>query len=157
MDNAKLLEKIEALGKSNAGDEEAANAVNAAPHATEKARVDVPTRLAMSVMMSANVWGAVRRATEPGGEDAVRDAAYNVVDCVLHGGEYIRTSVTQAYDRVSASLQTLVTAGVMPTQVRAGLLSLAEKPRLWAEVELGRLVTARDVGLARGGSAGGTE
>ena len=152
MDNQKLLAKIAELGKNSAGDEEAANAVNAEPHATEKMRVDVPTRLAMSVMMSANVWGAVRRATEPGGTDAVRDAAYNVVDCVLHGGENIRTSVNQAYDRVAASLQTLVGAGVMSSQIRSALLALAEKARPWAEVELGRLVTARDVGLARGGA-----
>lgn len=146
----KLLAKMAALDLKG-GDSAAAEAVNAASHESETQRVDVPTRLALGVMLVTDCWGPIVLACEAGNDREIRIAAINVVDCVrpqLDG--VIRTSNAQAYARVAASLQTLVSGGVMTANTRTALLAMADKPRSWAEVELGRAVTARDVGLARG-------
>lgn len=66
----------------------------------------------------------------------------------------IQTTVQARYEATVSALNGLVGAGLLSSVTRDALLAMADQPRSWAEAnDITTGVTARDVGLARGGVA----
>jgi hypothetical protein len=63
----------------------------------------------------------------------------------------ILTNIPEILIRIQQVLGFLVTKGVLTQEVVEALLALSERPQSWAEAVLGRAVSVRDIGLARGG------
>lgn len=115
-------------------------------------RVNVPVSEARGLLMRSAAWASIVLAADNSALQAdVRAAAITGRDSMLHLSE-IETSDPATYAVTEAMLGGLVAGGVIPSETRDALLALAEKPQSWSDINYnGAPVTARDVGIARGG------
>jgi hypothetical protein len=113
-------------------------------------RVDVPTGDVQEVLLTSGEWAGIVLAAESASTPGqVRTLAILMRDTVRQSST-IGTSQPPVYASTAVALTGLVQAGLLETQTRDALLSLVEKPQSWAAAH-GIEVTARTVGLARGG------
>lgn len=131
-------------------DSEVADALNAPDPEQEPARDATDMVAARGVLISLMAWPAVLRACNSNDQD-VSDAAILLRDSCSPPLTLILTNVPEILIRIQQVLGFLVTKGVLTQDVVEALLSLSERPQSWAEVVLGRAVSVRDIGLARGG------
>ena len=113
-------------------------------------RGDTPTGDVQEVLLAGGEWAGIVLAAESASTPSqVRTLAILMRDTVRQSN-VIRTGTPAIYASTAAALAGLVQAGLLATQTRDALLALAEKPQSWAAAN-GVDVTARTVGLARGG------
>ena len=131
-------------------DWEVAQVLNAPDVTLPTVRVDVPTGDVQEVLLTSGEWAGIVLAAESASTPSqVRTLAILMRDTVRQSST-IGTSQPLVYASTAAALAGLVQAGLLATQTRDALLSLVEKPQSWATAN-GIEVTARTVGLARGG------
>lgn len=127
-----------------------AQVLNAPDLALPTVRADVPTVYVQQVLLASGEWaGIVLAADNPSAPIAVRSLAILMRDTVRQS-TVINTAAPAIYASITAALDGLVDAALLTASTRDALLALAERPQSWAMAN-GVEVTARTVGLARGG------
>lgn len=123
--------------------------LNAPDPALPLKRVDVSTADAREVLLQTGEWSTVVMTAESAAAlMQVRGAAITLRD-TIELTTLIRATVPTIYAATETLLSGLVAAGVLTANTKDALLSLANKPQSWAEMN-GIEVTARTVALARG-------
>jgi hypothetical protein len=123
--------------------------LNAPDPALPLKRVDVSTADAREVLLQTEEWSTVVMTAESAAAlMQVRGAAITLRD-TIELTTLIRATVPTIYAATETLLSGLVAAGVLTANTKDALLSLANKPQSWAEMN-GIEVTARTVALARG-------
>lgn len=123
--------------------------LNAPDPALPLKRVDVSTADAREVLLATGDWSSVVLAAESAAAlMQVRGAAITLRDTILWT-DLIQATEPTIYAATEALLSGLVAAGVLKSSTKDALMSLANKPQSWAEMN-GIEVTARTVALARG-------
>jgi len=131
-----------------------AEALNAPDASLPTKRVKVPVSVVRSLYLARGFWGAiVRIAADSTKPDALRDLCTLTRDtCTLL--TEISTDDPVIYARAVASADALLGAGLIDQATRNDVVALADAVSSWADLNNGGVaVTARDVGLARGGVA----
>jgi len=151
-----LAERLALSDMQGLTDWQAAAALNAPDPTLSAKRVDVPTYNARGVLLATGEWGGVvllsRTAPSVEVPAALVAAAIVAVD-TMSLTTVIEATKPATWTAVQSLLGALVAAGVVSTGTRDILLALADVPQSWAESEGLSPITARDVGLARGGIA----
>lgn len=149
----RTLEDAVAEYPPDAPDWAVADDLNAPKPENGMKRVNVPVSAARGLLMRSGAWAAMVLAAENNADADVRAAAITGRDSMLHLTE-IETADPAVYAVTEVMLASLVAGGVLSASTRDDLLALAERPQSWADINNhGALVTARDVGIARGGIA----
>jgi len=130
-------------------DAEIVTALNAPDPTLPLKRVDVATADARELLLATGEWSAVVLAADAADAPVqVRGAAITLRD-TIELTSLIRATVPTIYVTTETLLSGLVTAGLLTASTKDALMSLANKPQSWAEMN-GIEVTARTVALARG-------
>lgn len=148
-----LAEKVATFAAS-VPDWAVADALNAPDDKLAKKRKDIPVSEARGMLMSRGHWGGIVLTTENDQAPIeLRSLCITVRDSMLTL-ESIYTSKPDIYANAFAMVQGLLGAGLIDQSTADDLIALAEAPQSWADLNYdGKQVTARDVGLARGGKA----
>lgn len=133
-------------------DWEAAEALNTPDAGLALKRVNVPTSEVRELMLANGSFAAIKLASENTAlPDVLRGACITAITTILHT-DLIEATKPSVYANTTALLTALVSAGVIVQGVADACLALADRPQSWAEAnDFPNGVTARDVGLARGG------
>jgi hypothetical protein len=115
----------------------------------------VPAADARRVLYRSGEWGAVCIAgsTNSTATLAVRSAAILLHELFTRE-DTVDTVNVPMRQRLAATINTLVTAGVLLAATRDELIALADRRPTYAEANNLPTITARDVGLARGAKGG---
>lgn len=115
-----------------------------------KKRVNVAVSDARGLLMQSGAWAStVLTAEDASAPVAVRAAAITARDSMT-----LLTEIATSDPAVYAATEAMLSALPIDATLKASLLALAEKQCSWADINNnGIAVTARDVGLARGGLA----
>lgn len=146
---------VDAVAKFAADDPDwaVADALNAIDDKLPKKRIDVAVSDARALLMTSGAWGGiVLTADNPAAPVEGRSLCITVRDAMLTL-QTIRSTDEATYASVVAMVDGLLGAGLITTPVHDALLAMAEAPQSWADVNMGRPVTSRDVGIARGSKA----
>lgn len=145
-----LAQRLALPDVQNLPDWQVAQVLNTPDVTLPTVRVDVPTGEVQEVLLTSGEWAGIVLAAESASTPGqVRTLAILMRDTVRQSS-IVGTSQPTVYASTAAALAGLVQAGLLAAQTRDALLSLAEKPQSWAAAN-GVEVTARTVGLARGG------
>lgn len=127
-----------------------AEILNTPDPALPKVRRAVNKRDAQEILLASGEWAAVSLAADnPAAPAQLRAACINLRD-TIRMTETIAMNNPAIYASVDQVLTGLVAAEFLSAGTREALLALAERSQSWAEAN-GVTVTARSVGLARGG------
>jgi hypothetical protein len=127
-----------------------AEILNAPDASLPMVRRSVNKRDAQEILLASSEWARVYKVAENTAAPAqLRDACINLRD-TIRLSETIAMNNPAIYAAVDAVLSGLVAAQFLTSQTRVALLALADQPQSWAEANNVE-VTARSVGLARGG------
>jgi hypothetical protein len=127
-----------------------AEILNAPDDSLPKVRRSVNKRDAQEILLASGEWAQVYMVAENTAAPAqLRGACINLRD-TIRLTETIAMDNPAIYAAVDAVLSGLVAAQFLTAQTRGALLALADQPQSWAEAN-NIEVTARSVGLARGG------
>jgi len=130
-------------------DAEIVTALNAPDPTLPLKRVDVATADARELLLATGEWSAVVLAADAADAPVqVRGAAITLRD-TIELTSLIRATVPTIYVTTETLLSGLVTAGLLTASTKDALMSLADRPQSWAEMN-GIEVTARSVAIARG-------
>lgn len=150
---AQTLEEAVLDYSSDTPDWAVANDLNTPKVELGMKRVNVSVSAARGLLMRSGAWAALVLAAENNPNADVRAAAITGRDSMVYLSE-IEMSDPAVYGVTEVMLAALVAGGVLTAATRDDLLELAEQPRSWADINnSGASVTARDVGIARGGIA----
>jgi hypothetical protein len=128
----------------------AAEILNAPDPGLPLRRVDVATAEVREIMLASGAFAAVAMAAENTAlPDVIRGKCITAIE-TIRSTSLIETTDPAVYTATTGLLNSLVTAGIMPQPVADACMALADQPQSWAEHN-GVEVTARTVGLARGG------
>lgn len=131
-------------------DWQAAERLNAPDPDLPAGHVDVATADAREILLATGEWArVVLTAGAEGQPEAVRSACIILRDTIT-GTMTIRATDPAIRAATETLLADLVAAGVLTAGTKDRLLSLTNRPSSWAG-HYGVEVTARTVGLARGG------
>lgn len=131
-------------------DWQAAQVLTAPDPALPTVRVDVLTGDVQQVLLASGEWAGIVLAAESADTPrGVRSLAILMRDTVRQS-TVIGTAAPAIYASITAALDGLVAAELLTAGTRDALLAMAERPQSWAAAH-GVEVTARTVGLARGG------
>lgn len=155
-----LAERLALPDVSGLNDQDAAAVINAPAAANGTVFQDFDPLDLFEVIWNAGEWGKLEQWSRPAptgtvgtpsAQDNVVQAAVAVVRVVMIG-RTIRASRAAVRTTLSTMFGALVTAGVIAAATRTALIALASRNATWGEVNgYPYGVTARDVGLARGG------
>lgn len=127
-----------------------AELLNAPDASLPKIRQPVATKDAQQILLSTGQWAAILLSAEnPETPMLLRSACINLRDTIRQSS-MINIDDDQIRAATDAVLIGMVGAGLITENVRIMLLALSERQQSWAEAN-GIEVTARSVGLARGG------
>lgn len=127
-----------------------ANLLNVPDVLLPKVKQKVATGVAQQLLLTTGEWAkAVVAAENETLSEEVRVAAILMRDTIRQSN-YIETDDPEAYEAVSLVLTKMVQVGLLSAATKDRLLALAERHPSWAEAN-NIPVTARTVGLARGG------
>ena len=127
-----------------------AEILNAPDASLPMVRRSVNKRDAQEILLASGEWAQVYMVAEDTAAPAqLRGACINLRD-TIRLTETIAMDNPAIYAAVDAVLSGLVAAQFLTSQTRVALLALADQPQSWAEANNVE-VTARSVGLARGG------
>lgn len=128
----------------------AANLLNVPDVSLPKVKQKVATGVAQQLLLTTGEWAkAVVAADNETLPEETRAAAILMRDTIRQSS-YIETDDPEAYEAVSLVLTKMVQVGLLSATTKDRLLALADRHPSWAEAN-GVQVTARTVGLARGG------
>lgn len=155
---ATLAQRLAQPDVAGLGDSQAADVLNRPDAANGTKRVDVAAVDARDLLLRWQVVGTIGvLLTRPPAAvpDAVIGLAVTVNETINPPPQakgVLTMSLPGYYAEISAMLDQMVVVGWITTGQKAELLALADAPRSWAEANgFPNGVTARDVGLARGG------
>jgi hypothetical protein len=110
----------------------------------------VDTKDVQEFLLASGEWSAIVIAADSLDTPLqVRGLAIAMRDTIRQSGT-IRMEVPHIYTAVATAIDGLVASGLISAETREVLLAMAERNQSWAEAN-GVTVTARTVGLARGG------
>lgn len=110
----------------------------------------VATNDAQELLLTTGEWSAIVIAADNTGIPPQLRALAIAMRDTIRQSDVIRMEVPQIYGAVATALGGLVAAEFISAETRDALLAMAENQQSWAEAN-GIEVTARSVGLARGG------
>jgi hypothetical protein len=147
-----LADRLAEPDMEGLSDTDAAAALNAPDPENGTVPVNVPTHEARGLLLTTGEWPAIVMAAEDASVPTqVRGLCILVRDTLTLTQE-LETTNPVRYGAILTVLNGLVQAELISVDTRDALLALAERPRSWAEANgWPQGVTARDVGLARGG------
>lgn len=131
---------------------DALNGPDAAANGTKA--VDAVVADARAILMTGGAWGGICLAAD----DATRPPATRAL-CVTVRDAHTQLTTFRMTDPATATaikgmVDNLLSASLVNQATHDALLALGAAPASWADINnSGRLVTARDVGLARGARA----
>ena len=127
-----------------------ANLLNVPDVSLPKVKQKVATGVAQQMLLTTGEWAkAVVAAENETLPEETRAAAILMRDTIRQSN-YIETDDPEAHEAVSLVLTKMVQVGLLSAVSKDRLLALADRHPSWAEAN-GVTVTARTVGLARGG------
>ena len=127
----------------------AANLLNVPDVSLPKVKQKVATGVAQQLLLTTGEWAkAVVAAENETLPEETRSAAILMRDTIRRS--YIEADDPEAYEAVSLVLTKMVQVGLLSAATKDRLLALADRHPSWAEAN-NIPVTARTVGLARGG------
>lgn len=128
-----------------------AEILNAPDVLLPKVKQKVATGAAQQLLLTSGEWAkAVVAAENETLPDEARAAAILMRDTIRQSN-YIEADEPEAYNAITLVLNKMVQVGLLLPATKDRLLALAERHPSWAEANNVK-VTARTVGLARGGS-----
>lgn len=135
-------------------DWQVADALNAPDASLPTKAVDVSVSDARAVLMTSGSWGGIVMAASDATKTAqVQELCITVRDAMTDLTRlYMSVPATNA--SVTGMMDGLLAASLITQATHDALLALSRAPSSWADVNNGGVpVTARDVGIARGGVA----
>ena len=148
-----LIDKVAESQFQGLPDWQVASVLNAPDSLLPLVKKDVSTADAKEILLGNGDWAAVvLTANNNSATDQIKGACIVLRDTILHTA-VVRTTVPDILLQTQTVLAALVGASVITQASRDALLALTERPVSWAEHNNLFPVTARDVGLARGGMA----
>ncbi|MCE2759742.1 MAG: hypothetical protein LW713_01695 [Acetobacteraceae bacterium] len=128
----------------------AANLLNVPDVSLPKVKQKVATGVAQQLLLTTGEWAkAVVAAGNEALPEETRAAAILMRDTIRQSS-HIEADDPEAYEAVGLVLTKMVQVGLLSAATKDRLLALADRHPSWAEAN-GVTVTARTVGLARGG------
>jgi len=148
-----LIDKVAESQFQGLPDWQVADVLNATDSLLPSVKKDVSTEDAKEILLGNGDWAAVvLTANNNSAPDQIKGACIVLRDTILHT-VVVRTTVPDILLQTQTVLAALVSASVITQASQNALLALTERPVSWAEHNNLFPVTARDVGLARGGVA----
>lgn len=148
-----LIDKVAESQFQGMPDWQVASVLNAVDLSLPLVKKDVSTADAKEILLGNGDWAAVvLTANNNSALDQIKGACIVLRDTILHT-VVVRTTVPDILLQTQTILAALVAASVITQASRDALLALTERPVSWAEHNNLFPITARDVGLARGGMA----
>ena len=148
-----LIDKVAESQFQGLPDWQVADVLNAPDFLLPLVKKDVSTADAKEILLGNGDWAAVvLTANNNNAPDQIKGACIVLRDTILHTA-VVRTTVPDILLQTQTVLAALVAASVITQASQSALLALTERPVSWAEHNNLFPVTARDVGLARGGVA----
>jgi hypothetical protein len=145
-----LAERIARPDLVNLPEWRVAEILNAPDASLPTAKGPVDTKDAQELLLATGEWSGIVIAADSAATPLqLRGLAIVMRDTIRQSGT-IRMEVPHIYTAVTTAIAGLVAAGLISEATRVALLALADQPQSWAEANNVE-VTARSVGLARGG------
>ena len=154
-----LIDKVAEAQFQGMPDWQVADVLNAPDNSLPKVRQDIkPQDLRLAVFYALPKIRRMAHQTYLDSADPSVRALAEVCNLAMEAvsietREIIFTSDPETYDQIQTLSQVLLDAGLISINQRNAVLALTERPVSWAEHNNLFPVTARDVGLARGGVA----
>lgn len=147
-----LIDKVTEAQFFGVPDWAVADALNAVDVTLPTVKTDVSTNDAKEILLANGDWPKIAIAADDvATPSALRGACIVLRDTILHTS-LVRASQAAIETQIGDVLNGLFAAGIISQASQNALLGLTNRPVSWAEHNNLYPVTARDVGLARGGA-----